>query len=262
MGRRARNWAEPTCYHITHRCHERRFFLKFKTDRRRYMTRLRQMSLAHPVDVLDFVITSNHVHLLLWAKHASQLSEAMRFLQGTAAGDYNRRKAREGSFWRGRYHPTLVETGRHLSRCMFYIDLNLVRAGACRHPREWFGAGYDELCGGRQRYRIINTRRLLWCLGIGDEAQFRQWYVATIDDEVSRGYRVREPFWSTALAVGGEQWVRSRVPAVRTVRIERVPDCPQGSSGAVAESAALYAAHGPKREREALWQTEQERPLR
>ena len=61
MGRRARDWAEPTCYHITHRCHERRFFLKFKTDRRRYMTRLRQMSLAHPVDVLDFVVTSNHV---------------------------------------------------------------------------------------------------------------------------------------------------------------------------------------------------------
>lgn len=57
------------------------------------------------------------------------LSGMMKWLQGTYAGDYNRRVSREGAFWRGRFHPTLVETGRHLSRCLFYLDMNMVRAG-------------------------------------------------------------------------------------------------------------------------------------
>ena len=34
----------------------------------------------------------------------------------------------------GRYRSTLIRDGRHLGRCLFYIDLNLVRAKAVKHP--------------------------------------------------------------------------------------------------------------------------------
>jgi len=50
----------------------------------------------------------------------------MRFLQGTAARDHNRRTGRRGAFWSDRYHPTLVQSGVHLSRCLLYVDLNMV----------------------------------------------------------------------------------------------------------------------------------------
>lgn len=58
------------------------------------------MSKRYPVDVLDYIVTSNHVHLLLWAKETCFISAGLHYLQGTIAGDYNRRKGREGAFWR------------------------------------------------------------------------------------------------------------------------------------------------------------------
>ena len=67
------------------------------------------------------MITSNHVHLLLWSESPRHVSAAMQYLSGAAAQDYNRRLDREGAFWRGRYRPTLVEDGHHLTRCFFYV---------------------------------------------------------------------------------------------------------------------------------------------
>lgn len=50
MGRRKRSaLTEPACHHITHRCQERRFLLKFALDRGNYIRRLRQMAGAYPV---------------------------------------------------------------------------------------------------------------------------------------------------------------------------------------------------------------------
>ena len=250
MGRRARDQSEPSCYHVTHRCHGRSYLLKFKRDRRAYLERLRQARNRYRIDVLSYQVTSNHVHLVLWAQRAADVSSAMHFVQGSFAGDYNRRKSREGAFWRGRYHPTLIETGVHLSRCLFYVELNMVRAGACDHPATWLGSAFDEICGRRQRYLIIDRERLLWCLGMDDEVQFRRWYEATVEEMVRQEYRAREPWWSEALAVGGEQWVRRHLPRARNVRVEAVP-----SSGdlAVGEPPGTYAVRAAQREQQAFW---------
>lgn len=250
MGRRRRNRMEPLCYHITHRCHGREFLLKFQKDRRNYLLRLHEMSRRYAVDVLSHMITSNHVHILVWSERAGAVSDAMHFLQGTVAGDYNRRKKREGAFWRGRYHPTLVESGAHLSRCLFYMELNMLRAKACKHPSLWLGSAYTEILGGRQRYRVINRERLKWCLGMPDmpDSSFCSWYEATVEEEVQRAYLVRQPFWSEAIAVGSEEWVSELLPPkMRNVRIERaVPRT-------VGEEQGVYAAYAPKRSREDLW---------
>ena len=58
----------------------------------------------------------------------------IRFIQGTIAQKYNRAKKREGSFWRNRYHITLIENGYHLTHCLFYIDFIMLRAGVVSHP--------------------------------------------------------------------------------------------------------------------------------
>ncbi len=58
MGRRKRNLEQPCCYHVTHRCQERRFLLRYEIDRRNYVERLRQMQARYAVDVLDFIVSS------------------------------------------------------------------------------------------------------------------------------------------------------------------------------------------------------------
>ena len=102
----------------------------------------------------------------------------------------------------------LIQTGAHLSRCMFYIDMNMVRAGVVGHPEEWKHGGHHELSGDRQRYCILNQEQLLTCLGNGhDLEQFRTWYVKTLTSIVTEGYQCRESYWSEAYAVGDADWL-------------------------------------------------------
>ena len=149
MPRRRRGFGGGgACCHITQRCIDSGFLLKFKCDRRNYLLRTEEGLARHAVSLLNYVVTSNHVHLLVWAGLASEMSGFMQYVSGATAQDYNRRKGRHGAYWGDRYHVTLVQSGRHLGRCLFYTDLNMVRAGMVRHPAEWETGGCRELMGG------------------------------------------------------------------------------------------------------------------
>ena len=54
----------------------------------------------------------------------------MQLIAGRTAQEYNQRKGKQGAFWEDRYHAT----AQHLHRCLVYIVLNMVRAGAVNHP--------------------------------------------------------------------------------------------------------------------------------
>jgi len=197
------------CVHVTHRCQEGRFLLKFDLDRAAYRRRLFEASRRfRRLRFLDYTITSNHVHLLVWAPRMADLSEMMHWLQGSAAVDRNRRKGRHGAVWSGRFHPTLVQSGSHLSRCLFYLDMNMVRAGVVGHPFEWPFGGAVELGGQRRRCRVIDQARLLACLGMPGRAEaFQAWYRATLAELCRTPAQPPEPYWAKAFAVGDRAWL-------------------------------------------------------
>jgi putative transposase len=257
VGRKKRKLEQPCCYHITHRCQERRFLFKHRLDRWNYVKRLRQMVEEYDVDVLNYIVTSNHVHLLLFARRATDVSAALHFLQGTTAGDFNRRVKREGAFWRGRYHPTLIEKGPHLGRCVFYIDLNMVRAGVVEHPVEWMASGHHELSGRRQRYTLLNIPQLIRCMGHDPQIEgclehFREWYANTLDEKLAEAYHAREPFWSEASAIGSEAFVTDLAGPRLSGRIDEIPRL------AVGEAEPLYQLTLSSREKTALWARQQQ----
>lgn len=196
------------------------------------------------VKVLDYIITSNHIHLLVWtgSGSGSGIPLFMQFVQGEFAQQYNMQKNRKGSFWQDRYHAALIQEGHHFSRCLFYLAFNMVRAGVVEHPGEWKDCGYHELTGQRQRYKIININRLLKCLRIEDKDQFRQWYTATINDKVGNHYHVRESFWSTALAIGEKRWLGKVVDKISNrKRFNIKNDCDSViSSDDFSEFPAIY----------------------
>jgi putative transposase len=198
---------ENCCIHVTHRCQESKFFFRTDVDRKYYQQLLFQASRNFSkVRILNYVITSNHIHILLWTPRMKYLSDMMHWLQGTFAQYYNFRKKREGSFWRGRFHPTLIESGEHLSQCLFYLDMNMVRAGVVSHPSEWQYGGYQELCGNRKRYHIIDQSRLLNTLFQDDILHFREWYNNTLNELCKQKELPTEKHWGSAFAVGSIDW--------------------------------------------------------
>ena len=85
------------------------------------------------LSVLDYMVTCNHVHLLLKDTGPNVIARSMQLIAGRAGQEYNERKGRHGAFWEDRY-ATAIETDEHLHRCIVYIDLNMVRAGVVEHP--------------------------------------------------------------------------------------------------------------------------------
>lgn len=77
------------------------------------------------------------------------------------------------------------------------------------HPAQWRCSGYHELCGRRQRYRVLDKAQLVRCLGHPcDQTGFAAWYQRTLEAKLASGYLVREALWTECVAVGGQDWVQ------------------------------------------------------
>jgi len=147
------------------------------------------------------------VHLLVDAPERDQLSGLIREVEGEFARAYNRRKQRSNAFWGDPYHATVIESGDYLWRCLCYIELNMVRCGVVKHPRDWQWVGYHEIMGARQRYRVLDLERLSWRLGNASLEEVRKNLEVSLAERIAREPMNREPCWTESLAVGSASFV-------------------------------------------------------
>jgi putative transposase len=205
-------------FHLTHRCHNRAFLLKFARDRDTYRTLVRQHLECFDISVLDYCVTSNHVHLLVDASERAEVSGFMREVASEFARAYNRRKARSNAFWGDNYHATLVEEGEYLWRCLCYIELNMVRCGVVAHPRDWPWVGYHEIMGLRQRYRLVDVERLCWRLRAGSLEALKKNLAANLTERIAQGHAKRDSCWTESLAVGSVGFLEKVKPLILSRR--------------------------------------------
>ncbi|MDA1276954.1 MAG: transposase [Verrucomicrobia bacterium] len=201
-------------FHLTHRCHNRAFLLKFARDRDAYRFKVREHLRRYDCSVLDYCVTSNHVHLLIDAADRLEVSGFMREVASEFARTYNRHKHRSNAFWGDNYHATLVEDGRYLWECLCYIELNMVRCGVVGHPGEWEWNGYQEIMGQRQRYRLIDLERLCWRLGANSLDEVRQNLATGLSERIARGELQRQAHWAESLAIGSVGFLEKMQPLI------------------------------------------------
>ncbi len=176
MPRVHRHYIPGCIWHITHRCHKQEFLLKFKKDRMRWGYWLFEAKKCYGLCVLNYIATSNHIHLLVVDTGSDVIPRSLQFIAGRVAQEYNQRKQRKGAFWEDRCHATAVESGERLAKCLVYIDLNMVRAGVVHHPSDYSVAGYNEIQDSPKRYRIIDIPKLQALFALADKAFFREEY--------------------------------------------------------------------------------------
>ncbi len=208
MPKARRYFEQGHCYHLTHRCHDRKFLLRFAKDRDAYRILLKECSREYGVPVLGYCLTSNHVHLLVMDNGPGCISRFMDALEGGFAQKFNGRKGRSGAYWSGRYHATAIERSAHLWSCLLYIELNMVRAGVIGHPGQWSWCSYGELAGAKKRYRVVDRDVFARVFGRDPNAKgFVESYRAMVDEKLGKGMLAREPEWSESLAVGSREYV-------------------------------------------------------
>ncbi len=207
MARANRHHLPGYVWHITHRCHKREFLLKFDKDKKRWIHWLFEAIKRFGLIILNFTITSNHIHLLAYDDKVNVIPRSIQLIAGRTAREYNQRKKRKGAFWEDRYHATVVETGNHLLRCLAYIDLNMVRTGVVRHPDQWEYGGYHEIQNPKQRYSLVNRQKLAALLGIKDKDNLSEYHRKWVEQVLKNGLNQRDAKWTESIAVGDKEFV-------------------------------------------------------
>ncbi len=196
-------------WHITHRCHKREFLLKFSRDRERWCYWLFQAKKRYGLCVLNYIVTSNHIHLLVMDTGDDVISRSMQLIAGRTAQEYNQRKQRKGAYWEDRYFATAMDTDEYLARCLIYIDMNMVRAGVVTHPGEWKHCGYHEVQSPPKRYHILDRFALALLLGLKDETCLPVHHQEWINEALSKNDVRRQGLWSEGVAVGSQAFVEN-----------------------------------------------------
>ena len=207
MARANRHHLPGYVWHITHRCHKREFLLKFDKDKKRWLDWLFEAKKRYGLSILNFTVTSNHIHLLVFDGKEDVIPKSIQLIAGRTGREYNLRKNRKGAFWEDRYHATAVESGDHLIQCMVYIDLNMVRAQAVQHPADWLYGGYNEIQTPKKRYTLIDRKKLIALLALNSDEQLKnahgQWVEAALNNQSNK----RETKWTESIAVGDIEFV-------------------------------------------------------
>lgn len=140
--------------HITQRGNNRLSCFFADTDYLVYLDLLGTAASDAGCDVHAYVLMTNHVHLLVSPKDARGPSLLMKALGERYVQYFNRRHARTGTVWEGRYRSCLVQSDRYLMVCQRYIELNPVRALMVNHPGEYQWSSFRRNAHGEENLLI------------------------------------------------------------------------------------------------------------
>jgi putative transposase len=137
--KRARAGYPGGVYHVVNRATKGQLLFE---DFGEYLTYLRILAdslEAHPIDLFEFSLMPNHIHLLLRPAQDPDMSAFMYDLTKRHALAVRRWRGDlgTGALYKGRYRPTLVQTDAYFYTAARYIVRNPVRAALAERARDW-----------------------------------------------------------------------------------------------------------------------------
>ncbi len=85
MARANRHHIPGQIWHITHRCHKREFLFRFARDRQRWLQWLFEAKKRYGLSILNYMVTSNYVHLLVVDDASDSISRSLQLIAGRTA---------------------------------------------------------------------------------------------------------------------------------------------------------------------------------
>lgn len=208
MARANRHFLPGLIWHITHRCHKKEFLLKFRRDRHEWLKWLYEAKKRFDLRILDYMVTCNHVHLLVWDNGGKDaIPRSIHLVAGQTGQRYNRRKRRRGAYWEDRYHATAVDNDSHFLQCVAYIDLNMVRAGVVDYPSGWKFCGFNEIRNIPRRKSLLDYDSLIQLFGAKDISSLQRKHRELIEETLSKKDFARQAKWTESIAVGRREFI-------------------------------------------------------
>ena len=161
MARKVRIEFPGACYHVINRGNYRRDLFAGKGAAESFQRCIAEAAERFGWRLHAFVIMRNHFHLAVETPEPN-LSEGMKWLQGTWVTRFNRLRSETGRPFQGRYKALHVEPGHALAQVAHYIHLNPVRAKIVTSEQllsfRWSSL---PLLAGKNRPRYLEASTLL-----------------------------------------------------------------------------------------------------
>jgi putative transposase len=230
-------------YHVTARGNERRDIFFTDDDRRAFLATMEKVCGRFNWLCHAYCLMSNHYHLLVETPEAN-LSKGMRQLNGVYTQYVNRRHARVGHLFQGRFRGILVQKEDYLLELARYIVLNPVRAGMVKDPDEWPWSSYRGTVGLTKKADFLCTDWLLSAFG-----DRRRVATSAFVRFVAEGKQAGSP-WNdlkNQIYLGSEQFVEQMQQRIRDD--QPLQEIPVRQRRPVERTLAYYAERYSSRDR-------------
>jgi REP element-mobilizing transposase RayT len=204
MARALRIEQAGATYHVTSRGNRRQRIFESDHDRERFLELLAEVSRRYGFVISAYVLMTNHFHLVLKTSQAN-LSQGMKWLNGTYAAWYNRRHSKVGHLFGERYKGIHVQTEEYMRRLARYVILNPVRANMAATPQEYRWSSYRATAGLEAAPEWLATSELVPYFG--DASSWQETYASF----VAEGILNVDPIWKglrRRIFLGTEEWLR------------------------------------------------------
>ncbi len=141
---------------------------------------------------------TNHVYLLASPELETSISKTMQSVGRRYVQYFNHTYSRTGTLWEGRYKATVIDSEQYLLTCMRYIELNPVRSGMVKKPKEYPWSSYAVNAEGKTS-KLIKAHPIYRKLGKSKEERqtaYRQLFrippgksdLATLREATNKGW--------------------------------------------------------------------------
>jgi REP-associated tyrosine transposase len=163
MARLGRYFLPDQPLHVIQRGNNRQPIFLAPEDYARYRDWLAEAAARAGCAIHAYVLMTNHVHLLATPSRADSLPRMMQSLGRRYVRYINAAHRRSGTLWEGRYRAAPIDGEAYFLACCRYIELNPVRAGMVRRPRDYRWSSYrahalggaDALVADHPLYRAL-----------------------------------------------------------------------------------------------------------
>lgn len=216
MGRLARHAqvGEGSCNHCTWRSHDHAFTLDGPEAKQKFLGLVAHYKPLFGIRVLSYCVMGNHPHLVVVAERGQEAFSAFwKVVNQRFARWYNRRHDRRGQVVMERLRSPLIQDDRHLLTVMRYVELNPVRAGICRSPKDFPWSSYRHYAFGEPNPLVDDAPTYLALGHSGPER--RKAYVHLFALRHSAHLRLRRPDLTYAFFIGDGAWMRAKLEACK-----------------------------------------------
>jgi len=214
MGRvaRIRLVGEGTTNHCTWRSHNHAPVLDSDEARRRFLELLAKYKKRHRVQIQSYCLMGTHPHVMCRAGGGQkEFSAFWKVVNQEFARWSNRQRGARGQVVMERMRSPQIQTGVHQLTVMRYGDLNPVRAGLVRRPKDWAWSSYRHYAFGEKNELIDEAPEYL-ALG-RTLPQRRKAYQQLFAEKLAEPLTSSRPELVVAPFVGSQRWVLGRLRA-------------------------------------------------